>query len=112
MLFDKYQCATNNVTQHFRFPVSDDIYCENFATKTKVDFVVSSSGLKCLLNIDSCYLNSWIIPIVVKSHNGKSVVYIDKRIPPNIATILQKNTWVYKYILRHYFVNNEMFNEK
>ncbi|EFN68808.1 NMDA receptor-regulated protein 2 [Camponotus floridanus] len=114
MLLNKYQCATNNVTQHFRFPVSDDIYCENFAIKTKADFVISSSGLKCLLNFDSCYLNSWIIPIVVKSHNGKNVVYIDKRIPPNIATIPQQNTWVYKYILRHYFVdaNNEVFNEK
>lgn len=87
--------------------MSDDIYCENFAIKTKADFVISSSGLKCLLNSDSCYLNSWIIPIVVKSHNGKNVVYIDKRIPPSITTIPQQNTWVYKYILRHYFVDEE-----
>lgn len=115
ILFSKYQCVTpNKVTQHFRLPVSDDTYCENLAMETKADFVISSSGLKCLLNMDSYYLNSWIIPIVIKSHNGKNVVYIDKRIPSSLATIPQKNTWVYKYILRHCFAdaNNEMFKEK
>lgn len=115
ILLNKYRYVTpNKVTQHFRLPVSDDMYCENLAMETKADFVISSSGLKCLLNIDSCYLNSWIIPVVIKSHNGKNVVYIDKRIPPSIATIPQKNTWVYKYILRHHFVdaNNETSEEK
>lgn len=115
ILFNKYQCVTpNKVTHHFRLPVSDDTYCENLAMETKADFVISSSGLKCLLNIDLYYLNSWIIPIVIKSHNGKNVVYIDKRIPSSLATIPQKNIWVYKYILRHCFAdaNNEMFKEK
>ncbi|XP_070158284.1 uncharacterized protein [Polyergus mexicanus] len=115
ILFSKYQCVTpNKVTQHFRLPVRDDTYCEKLAMETKADFVISSSGLKCLLNTDSYYLNSWIIPIVIKSHNGKNVVYIDKKIPSSLATIPQKNTWVYKYILRHCFAgaNNEMLKEK
>lgn len=73
----------------------------------KVDVVISSSGLKCLLNnIDPQYSNLWTIPVVVKSHNDRNVVYIDKRLPPLTATIPQKNTWVYKYILRYHFVKN------
>ncbi|XP_072767674.1 uncharacterized protein [Anoplolepis gracilipes] len=113
-ILNKNHCVTpNNVTQHFRLPVSDDTYCEKLAMETNADFVISSSGLKCLLNNDSCYLNSWTIPVVIKSHNGKNVVYIDKRIPPIIATIPQKNTWVYKYILREIFTdpNNAIFKK-
>jgi len=93
---------------HFVSSVSEDMYCEDLAIKAKVDLVISSSGLKCLLNnIDTTYSNSWLIPVVIKSHNGKTVIYIDKRLPPTIATTSQKNTWVYKYVLRYYFIKNE-----
>lgn len=109
LLLNKYQCVTpNKVTQHFRLPVSDDTYCEHLAIESKADFVISSSGLKCLLNnnLSNSNSNSWIIPVVIKSHNGKNVVYINKRMPPSIATIPEKNTWVYKYILRHHFIDD------
>ncbi|XP_024869019.1 uncharacterized protein LOC112452837 [Temnothorax curvispinosus] len=100
--------APDNVTQHFRLPVSEDSYCESLAREADADFVISSSGLKCLLNnIDPDYSNSWLIPVVVKSHHGKNIVYVNKRLPPSAATIPQKNTWVYKYVLRQYFVDVE-----
>ncbi|EZA53909.1 hypothetical protein DMN91_009945 [Ooceraea biroi] len=83
---------------------SEDTYCESLAIKANADLVISSSGLKCLLNnVDSTQSNSWLIPVVIKSHNGKNVIYVDKKLPPTIATVPQKNTWVYKYILRYCF---------
>ncbi|XP_018399079.1 PREDICTED: uncharacterized protein LOC108776846 [Cyphomyrmex costatus] len=98
----------DKVMQHFRLPVSEDTYCESLAIEAGADIVISSSGLKCLLsNIDSDHSDSWLVPVVVKSHCGKNIVYIDKRLPPTIATIPQKNTWVYKYILRHFFVTSK-----
>ncbi|KAG5326460.1 ICE2 protein, partial [Acromyrmex heyeri] len=98
----------DKVTQHFKLPVSEDTYCENLALETGADIVISSSGLKCLLsNIDPDHSDSWLVPVVVKSHCGKNIVYIDKRLPPTIATIPQKNSWIYKYILRYYFVKSE-----
>jgi len=93
---------------HFISSVSEDMYCEDFAIKAKVDLVISSSGLKCLLNnINTTYSSSWLIPVVIKSHNGKTIIYIDKRLPPTVATISQKNTWAYKYVLRYYFIKNK-----
>ncbi|KYN40421.1 NMDA receptor-regulated protein 2 [Trachymyrmex septentrionalis] len=98
----------DKVTQHFRLPVSEDTYCENLAIETGADIVISSSGLKCLLsNIDSDHSDSWLVPVVVKSHCGKNIVYIDKRLPSTIATVPQKNSWIYKYILRYHFVKSE-----
>ncbi|XP_011859215.1 PREDICTED: little elongation complex subunit 2-like isoform X3 [Vollenhovia emeryi] len=113
-LLERYPpCVTHQVTQHFRLPVSEDMYCESLAREAEADFVISSSGLKCLLNnIDPNYSNTWLIPIVVKSYGGKKVVYVDKKLPPTTATIQQKNTWVYKYILRHYFVNESESSKK
>ncbi|KYN14089.1 NMDA receptor-regulated protein 2 [Trachymyrmex cornetzi] len=98
----------DKVTQHFRLPVSEDTYCENLAMEAGADIVISSSGLKCLLsNIDSDHSDSWLVPVVVKSHCGKNIVYIDKRLPATIATVPQTNSWIYKYILRYYFVKSE-----
>lgn len=98
--------APDKVIQHFKLSVSEDTCCESFARKAEADFVISSGGLKCLLNnIDPDHSNSWLVPVVVKSYDGKNIVYIDKRLPLANATIPQKNTLVYKYILRHYFVN-------
>ncbi|XP_011708117.1 PREDICTED: little elongation complex subunit 2-like isoform X1 [Wasmannia auropunctata] len=98
--------APDKVTQHFRLPVSEDTYCESLAVETGADFVISSSGLKCLLNnVDPEHSSgSWLVPVVVRSHRGKNIIYVDKKLPSVIATIPQKNTWVYKYILRYYFV--------
>ncbi|XP_028050349.1 uncharacterized protein LOC105838508 [Monomorium pharaonis] len=107
-LLEKYPpCnASNKVTKHFELPVSEDTCCESLAIETGADFVISSSGLKCLMsNVDPNHSTSWLIPVVVKSHHGKNTVYVDKRLPPTIATVPQKNTWVYKYILRDYFTD-------
>lgn len=104
-LLRKYQpCVVfDKETEHFRLPVSEDEYCEKYALETKADLIISSSGLKCLLNnIDTNH--TWAIPVVIKSHNEKNFIYIDKKLPPLIATVPEKNTWVYKYILRDYFV--------
>lgn len=106
IVFDK-------ATEHFRLPVSEDKYCEKFALESKADVVISSSGLKCLLNnLDSNHANTWAIPVVIKSHNEKNVVYIDKKLPPLTATVPEKNTWVYKYILRYYFVDVKKESEE
>lgn len=107
-LLEKYPpyIVPDKVMQHFKLSISEDIYCESLAKEAEVDFVISSGGLKCLLNnIDSEHSNLWLVPVVVKSHNGRNIVYIDKKLPPANATIPQKNTWVYKYILRHYFID-------
>lgn len=111
-LFRKYPPCLSSLPS-FKLPVSEDIYCMNFAEEAKVDLVISSSGLKCILNnIGSDYSNSWTIPVIIKSHNGKNVVYIDKKLPPVAATASQKNTWVYKYVLRHCFVPTEVKSSK
>jgi hypothetical protein len=107
ILLQKYQpCVVfDKATEHFRLPVSEDEYCEKFALEIKADLIISSSGLKCLLNnIESNHTNTWAIPVVIKSHNEKNFVYIDKKLPPLIATVPEKNTWLYKYILGYYFV--------
>ncbi|KAL6264947.1 hypothetical protein P5V15_005043 [Pogonomyrmex californicus] len=96
------------VMQHFRLPVSEDTYCESLAIEAGVDLIISSSGIKCLLsNLDSDHSNSWIIPVVVKLHHGKNVVYIDKKLPSMSATISQKNFYTYKYSLKYHFVDGK-----
>ncbi|XP_017759258.1 PREDICTED: uncharacterized protein LOC108550120 [Eufriesea mexicana] len=88
----------------FKLPVSEDVNCQKLAEDNNVDLVISSSGLNCLVNnIGPTYPNSWILPIVIKKHNDKNVIYIDKPGPPVANTIPEKNTWVYKYILKYYF---------
>jgi len=107
-LLEKYlPCVIpDTVTQHFRLPVSQDTCCESLAIESGADFVISSSGLKCLLScINPDHSNSWLIPVVVRSHHEKNIVYVDKRLPPTMATVPQKNTWVYKYILRYHFID-------
>ncbi|XP_032680871.1 uncharacterized protein LOC116848663 [Odontomachus brunneus] len=112
-LFKKYPVCLSSSLPPFKLPVSEDIYCTNFAEEAKVDLVISSSGLKCIVNnIGSDYSNSWTIPVIIKPHNGKNVIYIDKKLPPVAATASQKNTWVYKYILRHCLVPTEIKSPK
>lgn len=108
-MLKKYQTdlVSDKETQHSRLPVSQDTYCERFAVNNKVDLVISSSAIKCLMNNISDNSNSWVIPVVIKSHNGKNIAYIDKKLPPIAATIPQKNTWVYKHILRYLFIDAE-----
>lgn len=113
VLFRKYPPRVSSTLPHFRLPVSEDTQCVSFAEETKVDLVISSSGLKCLLsNISSDYSNSWTIPVIIRSHDGKNIVYIDKKLPPPAATALQKNTGIYKYILRHCLVPTEIESSK
>lgn len=108
-LFDKYPPCLSSSLSHFKLPVSEDIYCTSFAEENKVDLVISSSGLKCLLNnIGSDYSNSWTIPVIIRCHRGKNIAYVDKKLPPVAATSSQKSTWIYKYILRHCLVSTEV----
>ncbi|XP_076162489.1 uncharacterized protein LOC143144216 isoform X2 [Ptiloglossa arizonensis] len=89
----------------FKLPVSEDPNCQKLAENNNVDLVISSSGLNCLVNnIGPSYSNSWILPLVIKRHNDKNVIYIDKAAPPNANTIPNKNNWIYKYILKYYLV--------
>lgn len=92
----------------FKLPVSEDANCQKLAEDNNVDLVISSSGLNCLVNnIGPTYSNSWILPIVIKRHNNKNVIYIDKPAPPVASTIPEKNTWVYKYILKYFFIGTK-----
>ncbi|XP_003394665.2 uncharacterized protein LOC100650803 isoform X1 [Bombus terrestris] len=92
----------------FKLPVSEDANCQKLAEDNNVDLVISSSGLNCLVNnIGPTYSNSWILPIVIKRHNDKNVIYIDKPAPPVASTIPEKNTWVYKYILKYFFIGSK-----
>lgn len=109
ILFRKYPPSLSSLLPIFKLPVSEDTYCVSLAEETKVDLVISSSGLKCILNnISSDCSNSWTIPVIIKSHNGKNVIYVDKKLPSVAATASQKNAWVYKYILRHCLVATEV----
>ncbi|XP_017889972.1 uncharacterized protein LOC108630910 isoform X2 [Ceratina calcarata] len=96
----------NNYTKsiYWKLPVSEDAHCHKLAESNNVDLVISSSGLNCLVNnIGPKYSNSWILPVTIKRHNDKNVIYIDKPAPPVARTVPEKNSWVYKYILKYYF---------
>ncbi|XP_053987491.1 uncharacterized protein LOC128880932 isoform X1 [Hylaeus volcanicus] len=91
-----------------KLPVSEDTNCQELAENNNVDLVISSSGLNCLVNnIGPSSSNSWILPIVIKRHNDKNVIYIDKPAPPSANTVPHKNNWVYKYILKYFLINVE-----
>lgn len=93
---------SNHSNMNFKLPVSKDPTCESLAEANEVDLVISSSGLNCFANnVGPNYTKTWLLPVVVKSQNGKNVIYIDKPAPPTCNTVPEKNTWVYKYILRH-----------
>ncbi|KZC03783.1 NMDA receptor-regulated protein 2 [Dufourea novaeangliae] len=87
-------------------PLSEDANCQRLAESNNVDLVISSSGLNCLVNnIGPTYSNSWVLPLVIRRHNDKNVIYIDKPGPPPANTVSKKNTWVYKYILKYSFID-------
>ncbi|XP_076762937.1 uncharacterized protein LOC143430509 [Xylocopa sonorina] len=99
--------TSNNSSACFKLPVSEDINCQKLAEDNNVDLVISSSGLNCLLNnMGPNYSNSWLLPIVIKRHNDKNVIYIDKAAPPVGSTIPEKNNLVYKYILKYFCINS------
>ncbi|XP_076289652.1 uncharacterized protein LOC143213566 isoform X2 [Lasioglossum baleicum] len=86
----------------YKLPVSEDANCQKLAESNNADIVISSSGLNCLVNnIGPNYSNPWILPVVIKRHNDKNVIYIDKPGPPSANTIPRKNNWIYKYILKY-----------
>lgn len=81
--------------------VSQDLNCEQLAESNEVDLVISSGGLNCLAtNLASNYNSSWILPIVVKGNEKGNIIYVDKPLPPISMTVMQKNAWVYKYLLK------------
>ncbi|XP_076379234.1 uncharacterized protein LOC143259720 [Megalopta genalis] len=89
----------------YKLPVSEDVNCQKLAEDSNADIVISSSGLNCLVNnIGPNYSNSWILPIVIKRHNDKNVIYVDKPGPPSANTVPGKNNWVYKYILKYFLI--------
>ncbi|CAK9821491.1 Little elongation complex subunit 2 [Anthophora retusa] len=91
-----------------KLPVSEDSNCQKLAESNNVDLVISSSGLNCLVNnIGPSYSNSWILPLVIKRHNDKNVIYIDKPAPPTEGSILEKNSWVYKYIIKYFLIGTK-----
>ncbi|XP_066582330.1 uncharacterized protein [Prorops nasuta] len=97
--------AKNKHDLNFKLPVSQDFMCRNLVNKCDADMVISSSGLKCLINnAGPKYNNSWILPILIESHNGKNIIFVDKPVPPTIYTVLEKNNIACKYILRNSFV--------
>ncbi|XP_043260877.1 uncharacterized protein LOC122402287 [Colletes gigas] len=100
-----YTCNESPVC--YKSPVSEDPNCQKLAESNNVDLVISSSGLNCLVNnIGPSYTNSWILPLVIKRHNDKNVIYIDKPAPPNASTVPNKNSWIYKYILKYFLIEH------
>ncbi|XP_074107925.1 uncharacterized protein LOC141533124 [Cotesia typhae] len=78
---------------------------ENLAKEHNVDLVITQSGLNCLaINIDPSYANNWILPVEVKEVNNKNVVFVGKPLPPTVKNVLQKNSWIAKYILKSFFL--------
>ncbi|XP_017789945.1 PREDICTED: uncharacterized protein LOC108572256, partial [Habropoda laboriosa] len=101
----------NESSISYKLSVSEDPNCQKLAESNNVDLVISSSGLNCLVNnIEPSYSNSWILPLVIKRHNGKNVIYIDKPAPPTESTIQEKNSWVYKYILKYFLLGAKHLN--
>lgn len=106
--FSSNQNNSNKSLFSYKLPVSEDVNCQKLAESNNVDLVISSSGLKCLVNnIGPTNPNSWILPFIIKKHNDKNVIYIDKPAPPVASTIPEKNTWVYKYILKYFFFHTK-----
>ncbi|XP_035719890.1 little elongation complex subunit 2-like [Vespa mandarinia] len=105
--------SNNTSIIHFKLPVSKDPTCEFFAQANDVDLVISSSGLNCLAsNAGPNYSKTWALPITIKSFNGKNIIYIDKPPPSNFATVPEKNTWVFKYILKSSFQSKLIKSER
>ncbi|KAK0183243.1 hypothetical protein PV327_001302 [Microctonus hyperodae] len=88
--------------------VHQDINCKNLAKEHNVDLVISTSGLKCLAsNLNSNYNNTWILPVYIEEYNSKNIIFIDKPLPSTAKNIMEKNTWVYKYIIKNYLLRND-----
>ncbi|XP_034952032.1 uncharacterized protein [Chelonus insularis] len=88
--------------------ISEDPMCLKFAESHDVDIVISSSGLKCLgSNIDPSFSQIWILPIEVKEINNRNVIFIDKPLPPQAKNALQKNFWIYNYIIKTFLIKNQ-----
>ncbi|XP_015118820.1 uncharacterized protein LOC107042333 [Diachasma alloeum] len=94
---------------YFNFPeawvkknlISEDVNCQRFVESNEIDLVISSSGINCLANnLDPSYKNSWALPVTVKTINDRRVIFIDKPLPPLAKSVLQKNAWVCKAILK------------
>ena len=55
------------------------------------DIVISTSALKVIFNNFMPHLEeSWMIPITVRQHGSKTVIYIDKPLPPVSMTTEDK----------------------
>ncbi|XP_026479915.1 little elongation complex subunit 2-like [Ctenocephalides felis] len=85
--------------------VSEDEVCIDMAIKYNANIVISSSGLKCLLdNHPPKYCREWIIPIVIKEfdvdYKKQKVVFVEKPLPSLRYSIHQQNQWANKISLK------------
>lgn len=79
----------------------NDENCKRIIKSNDVDIVISTSGLKCLVNnLHQDHKNSWMLPAQVININNKNIVFIDKELPQTSANVLEKNSWMFKYIVK------------
>lgn len=91
--------------------ISEDVNCQKIIESNEVNLVISTSGLKCLVNnLDPAHKNTWTLPVQVKKINEKNVIFIDKVLPPTSSNVLQKNAWLYKHILKLHFIYSGLYS--
>ncbi|XP_011298787.1 uncharacterized protein [Fopius arisanus] len=92
--------------QHQKNLITEDLNCDKIIEAHDIDLVISSSGLNCLCsNLDSSYKSSWALPVTVREVNNRKVILVDKPLPPQARNIIQKNSWISKYIIRSFLLN-------
>jgi hypothetical protein len=108
--------CTNNYFFFFIL-VSQDENIPKLLQNHKFDIVISSSGLKQIID----YTNTrtkWIIPVVVKeieinnsdgSISKKKIVFVDKVLPKVNPSISDLNYYAYKRLLKLNFCQYEAF---
>jgi hypothetical protein len=112
------QKISDSVLVNSKLPVSQDENIPKLLQNHKFDIVISSSGLKQIID----YTNTrtkWIIPVVVKeieinnSDGGiskKKIVFVDKVLPKVNPSISDLNYYAYKRLLKLNFCQYEAFN--
>ncbi|XP_075237535.1 uncharacterized protein LOC142333857 [Lycorma delicatula] len=85
--------------------VSHDPIAEDLVRSSEAQVVISSSGLKCLLDNHCMNLAAtWCLPVNIREYKGdkcmKKVVFIDKKLPPRTMTLAQRINWYSKIGVR------------
>ncbi|GLV32446.1 hypothetical protein CBL_00845 [Carabus blaptoides fortunei] len=93
------------VLKCIKLPASQDCHAEQLAKQYGCDVVITSSGLKTIIdNFGPDYNSSWDIPVIVKECeiNGskKNIIFVDKPLPQRVMSRMELNMKCRKVLLQ------------